>query len=105
MKSTASEKKRRSRRNYTPEFRAEAVKLVSQPGQTIASVSRTLDLTESSLRNWVKQAEHDQSPVPQGALTASERAELAELRKENKLLKMEKEILRKATAFFAREQM
>ncbi len=105
MKSSSSEKKRRSRRKFTPEFKAEAVKLATQPGQSIAAIAASLDLTETALRNWVKQAQADEGKGPTGVLTTAEKQELAALRKEVRQLKMEREILRKATAFFAREQM
>ena len=71
-------------------------------GQSMAQVARDLDLTESSLRAWVDQARADRSGGKTG-LTSEERAELTELRKENRQLRMEREILKKAAAFFAKE--
>jgi transposase len=95
-------KKRRPRRSYTDEFRAGAVRLVLDEGKTVARVSQDLDLTESALANWVKQARADRSHGKTG-LTTEERAELAQLRRENRTLRMERDILKKAAAFFAKE--
>ena len=91
-------KKRRERRKFTTEFKTEAVRLVETGGKSITQVAKELDLTESALRNWVEQARAEK----QGGLTADERQELVRLRRENKRLEMEREILRKATAFFAK---
>ena len=91
---------RRERRRFTPEFKAEAVRLVEVGGKSIPQVARELDLTESSLRNWVERTRSEQ----QGGLTADERQELNRLRKENKRLVMEREILKKDAAFFAKER-
>lgn len=105
MKAASSGKSRRPRRKFTSEFKAEAIKLCSEPGQSIAKVAKNLDLTETALRTWVKQAKVDAGDGPAGALTTAEKHELAALRKENRQLRVEREILRKATAFFAKEQM
>ncbi len=91
---------KRHRRKFTDEFKAETVKLIRGSGRTVGSVARELSLTETAVRNWVKQAEASGSAV---TLSTDERAELRRLRKENQELRMEKEILRKATAFFAKE--
>ena len=96
-------KKRRTRRKFTEEFKARAVRLVLKEGRTVAQVSRDLDLAESVLHSWVKQAKIDRGMGPPGALTSEERDELARLRKEVRVLREEKEILRKAAAFFAKE--
>lgn len=96
-------KKARPRRKYTDEFKAGAVRLVLQEGQSAASVARDLDLTESALSTWVQQARRDKSPAGSGTLTTDERAELTRLRRDNRRLEMEREILKKATAFFAKE--
>ena len=95
--------KKRPRRSFTDEFKAGAVRLVIEEGKTIAQVARDLDLTESSLRNWVEQARADRGNGTPGALTTEEREELRRLRKENRELRMERDILKKATAFFAKE--
>ena len=91
---------KRHRRKFTDEFKAETVKLIRESGRTVASVARELDLTETAVRSWVKRAAASGS---EEALSPDERAELRRLRKENRELRMEKEILRKATAFFAKE--
>ncbi len=95
-------KKRRERRSFTDEFKAGAVRLVLDEGKTVAAVARDLDLTTNSLRNWVEQARADRSKGRTG-LTTEERTELATLRKEVRELRMEREILKKAAAFFAKE--
>jgi transposase len=97
-------KRKRERRSFTPEFKAEAVKVVQQSGKSVARVARELDLTETALRRWVEQAEVDAGRGGDGALTSDERAELAQLRREVRTLRMERDILKKATAFFAKEQ-
>jgi transposase len=95
-------KNRRVRRSFTDEFRAGAVRLVLDEGKTVSRVARDLDLTQSALGNWVKQARADRSNGKTG-LTTEERAELAHLRRENRTLRMERDILKKAAAFFAKE--
>ena len=91
---------KRPRRSFTKEFKAEVVELVRQPGNTAASVARDLGLTETAVREWVKQAEIEGT---RDGLTSSERAELAQLRREVRVLREERDILKRATAFFARE--
>lgn len=93
---------RRARRSFTPEMKAEAVRLVEQSGGKVVEVARELDLTETSLRGWVKQAEIDNRQDPRGPLTSDERAELARLRRELKTVTMERDFLKKAAAFFAK---
>jgi transposase len=93
----------RRRRKFTDEFKADAVRLCQVGGQSIAAVARNLDLTETALRDWVRRAEADASNKPTGALTAGEREELGELRRRIKRLETEREILKKAVAFFAKE--
>lgn len=95
--------KKRKRRHFTPEFKAEVVALVRKGGKTAGQVARDLQLTETSVRAWVRQAEIDDGGGGTGALTTSERDELAALKREVKTLRMEREILKKATAFFAKE--
>jgi len=94
---------KRKRRSFSAEFKAEAVRLVLKEGMSAGQVARDLDLTESSLRNWVKQAQVDAGKGPPGALTSEEIAELRRLRKEVRQLRMERDILKKAAAFFAKE--
>ena len=97
------EKRRRKRRTYSEEFKAETVRLVREGGKTLTEVARDLELTRSAVERWVKQAEIEAGRGPAGALTRAERAELAQLRRENHQLRMERDILKKATAFFAKE--
>jgi len=94
---------RRNRRKYTAEQKADAVRMVREVGN-LAKVARDLDLTESSLRNWVKLADIDEGHGPEGALTTEERDELRRLRRENRRLEMERDFLKKAAAFFAKEE-
>src|SRR2546425_11826855 len=94
---------KRKRRAFTNEFKAEAVRLVRESGKSVPTVARELDLTETALRSWVRQAEIDAGRGPAGALTTDERAELAGLRREVRTLRLERDILKKATAFYAKE--
>ncbi len=94
---------KRKRRSFTKEYKAEVVALIRKSGKSIGAVSRELGLTETSVRRWVEQADIDSGEGPAGALTTAEREELARLRKQVKTLEMEREILKKATAFFAKE--
>lgn len=81
MMETMGRKKARRRRSFTKTFKAEVVELVRQPGNTVSSVARDLDLTETAVRAWVKQADVDDGR--RDGLTTAERDELARLRKEN----------------------
>jgi transposase len=94
---------KRKRRTFTEDFKADAVRLCKAGGQSVGEVARSLDLTETSLRAWVRQAEIDAGKGTPEALTTVEREELSELRRRVKRLEMEREILKKATAFFAKE--
>jgi transposase-like protein len=91
------------RRKFTPEFKNEAVRLVIDSGRPVAEVARDLGVVEGTLGNWVNlwRAEH---AGEEPALSISERAELAQLRRDNQTLRMEREFLKKAAAFFATEQ-
>ena len=93
---------KRPRRAFTEEFKVGAVRLVLDEGKTIAQVARDLDLSANSVATWVSQARADRSKGKTG-LTTEERGELVRLRKENRELRMEREILKKAAAFFAKE--
>ncbi len=94
---------KRRRRKFDAEFKAEAVRLCKVGDRTIGQVAKDLDLTETALRAWVKQADIDTGKGPPGALTTAEREELARLRRENKRLQMERDILKAAATFFAKE--
>jgi transposase len=91
------------RRIFTDEQRAEAVRIVNQSGKPVIQVAREMGLTESALRRWVKQAQIDQESDPQGKLTSAERKELNELRRDLKRVQMERDFLKKAATFFAKE--
>ncbi len=95
--------KRRQRRSFTDEFKTGAVRLVLDEGKTIPQVARDLDLTESSVRAWVERARADRGKGKPGVLTTAEKEELAALRKEVRQLRLERDILKKAAAFFAKE--
>jgi transposase len=99
---TSGRKKPRARREFTDEFKAGAVSLVLDEGKSISQVARDLDLVTSCLANWVKHARADRTKGKTG-LTSEERAELARLKKEVRELRMERDILKKAAAFFAKE--
>ena len=98
---TIERKKRRARRSFTPEFKAEIVELCRRGDRSIGQVARDFDLTETNVRSWVKQAEIDQGERP--GLTTEEKEELTRLRRENRSLKEDVEILKHATVFFAKE--
>jgi transposase len=95
-------KKRRPRRSFTPEFKAEIVELCGRGDRSVGQVAKDFDLTETAVRQWVVQAERDAGTRSDG-LTTDEREELARLRRENRRLTEDVEILRRATAFFAKE--
>src|SRR5476649_2759214 len=92
---------KRRRRSFSPAFKAEVVELCRQPGRNPASVSAELDLTETAVRRWVAAGEVDAGVRP--GLTSSEREELSALRRENRTLREERDILKRAVGFFARE--
>ena len=92
---------RRERRKFSPEFKARTVELVVTSGKSIAEVCRELDLTESAVRRWVEKAQIEQGH--KDGVTQDEREELNRLRRENRVLREEREILKKAAAFFAKE--
>jgi transposase len=90
----------RTRPAYTPEFRAEAVELIRSGAKSLAELSRDLGIADQTLRNWVRQADLDAGRRRDG-LTTNERDELRRLRSENRTLRMERDLLRKAAVFFA----
>jgi transposase len=91
----------RTHPTYPPEFRAEAVRLVRSSGKSQAEIARDLGISHNSLRLWIKQARVDEGSAP--GLTTDEREELRRLRREVRVLREEREILKKAAAFFAKE--
>ena len=96
-------KQKKPRRRFTEEFKAGAVALVLKEKKPVATVASDLGLSTSVVYSWVKQAKADSGRGPPGAMTTSDKDELARLIKENRVLKMEREILKKAAAFFASE--
>ena len=91
----------KTRPPYPEEFRHEAVALVRSDERTIPEIAKSLQISDQTLRNWVRQADVDVGR--REGLSSDEREELLRLRKENRTLRQEKEVLAKATAFFARE--
>src|SRR4051812_22051152 len=89
----------------TESFRADAVKLVESSGKSVRQIASDLGIAVESLRRWVQQAKADAGHGPPGVLTTEEREELRRLRRENKTLLLEREILKKAAAFFAKETL
>jgi transposase len=98
---TVERKKPRPRRSFTAEFKADIVERCRRGDRTIGQVARDFDLTETAVREWVRQAEVDAGERP--GLSSAERQELAELRRENRRLRDDVEVLKRATAFFAKE--
>ena len=103
MESMGSKKRSRPRRSFTAEFKAEIVELCQRGDRSLGQVARDFDLTETAVREWVKQAERDTGVRGDGGLTSAERDELAVLRRENRRLREDVDILKRATAFFAKE--
>ena len=96
-------KQPRPRRSFTPEFKAEIVELCQRGDRSVRQVARDFDLTETAVREWVKQAERDSGARVDGGLITAEREELNRLRRDNRRLSEDVEILKRATAFFAKE--
>ncbi|MFC8016417.1 transposase [Streptomyces cinereoruber] len=101
MESMGKKRKSRPRRSFTPEFKAEIVELCRRGDRSVGQVARDFDLTETAVRDWVRQGQVDAGE--RGGLTSAEREELAALRQENRRLREDVDILRRATAFFATE--
>jgi transposase len=95
------EPQRKTRRQFSTQFKAETVALIRTSGKSVAQVCRDLDLAESVVRRWVTQAEIDEGR--REGLTTAEREELSKLRNEVRVLREERDILKKAAAYFARE--
>jgi len=94
---------RRKRRAFTEEQKSSAVEHVKSTGKTVYQAAQDLDLTETALRRWVAEAESQARPGGEGELCAQEREELRRLRRENQRLQLERDFLKKAAAFFAKE--
>jgi len=98
---TMERKKPRTRRSFTPEFKADIVERCRAGDRSIGQVAKDFELTETAVRAWVRQAEVDAGE--RDGLTSEERQELAQLKRENRRLREDNETLKRATAFFARE--
>jgi transposase len=90
-------------RIFSKQFKADAVRLVKESGESLAAVARNIGVGEQSLRNWVRQAETDAGRGQAQAPTSSERAEIRELRRKLRDVERERDFLKKAAAFFAKE--
>lgn len=93
----------RKRRVFTEEQKLAAVEHVRSTGKTVYQAAQDLDLTETALRRWIAEAEKKSRPGVEGELSVEEREELRRLRRENQRLQMERDFLKKAAAFFAKE--
>jgi transposase len=100
---TMERKQPRARRSFTPAFKTEIVELCQRGDRSIGQVARDVDLTETAVREWVRQAERDAGTGGDGGLTSTERQELSALRRENQRLRQDVEVLKRATAFFVKE--
>ena len=98
---TMERKKPRPRRSFTPEFKADIVDRCRAGDRSIGQVAKDFDLTETAVRAWVNQAETDAGERP--GLTTEEKEELTQLRRQNRSLKEDVEVLKRATVFFAKE--
>jgi transposase len=98
---TMPKRKTRPRRSFTPEFKADSVERCRAGDRSIGQVAKDFDLTETAVRAWVQQAEVDAGE--RDGLTTEERQELTRLRRENRSLKLDVDVLKRATAFFAKE--
>jgi transposase len=102
MSTMESPRAKRARRRFSEEFKAQTVRLVLDEGKSVTAVARELDLVPSAVGVWVKHALANRTKGRTG-LTTAEREELARLRKENRILQEERDILKKAAAFFAKQ--
>ncbi len=101
----ANRKARRERRTFNDEYKQQVLELVRTGDKSVSQICRDLDLTESSVRKWIKADQTNNGIMTQNSLSETDQQELVRLRTENKRLKMERDILKKATAFFAKESL
>ena len=101
----ANRKARRERRVFNDEYKQQVLELISAGDKSVSQVCRELDLTESSVRKWIKTDQSTNGIMTQNSLSETDQQELVRLRTENKRLKMERDILKKATAFFAKDSL
>ena len=99
----AKRKTRRERRSFNDEYKQQVLELIRAGDKSVSAICKDLDLTESTVRRWVKLDQETNGIMTQNSLSETDQQELQRLRAENKRLKTEREILKKATAFFARE--
>lgn len=101
----AKRKTRRERRTFNDEYKQQVLELVRAGDKSVSQICRDLDLTESSVRNWIKSDQNSNGIMSQNSLSETDQQELERLRSENKRLKTERDILKKATAFFAKDSL
>ncbi len=101
----ANRKARRERRIFNDEYKQQVLELIRAGDKSVSQICRDLDLTESSVRKWIKADQTNNGIMTQNSLSETDQQELVRLRTENKRLKMERDILKKATAFFAKESL
>lgn len=99
----AKRKIRRERRSFTDEYKQQVLELIRTGDKSVSAICRELDLTESTVRRWIELNQKSNGIMTQNSLSETDQEELQRLRSENKRLKTEREILKKATAFFIRE--
>jgi len=99
----AKRKTRRERRTYSDEYKQKVLELISVGDKSVAQISRDLDLTPSAVNKWIKADKSNSGIMTQNSLSETDQQELKRLRLENKRLKTERDILKKATAFFAKD--
>ena len=99
----AKRRQMRRRRKFSADFKAETVRLVRDGEKSLTALARDMDLSVSAVARWVREAEIEAGRGPAGALKRAEREELTQLRRENLQLRMDRDILKKAAAFFAKE--
>ena len=99
----AKRKTRRERRSFNDEYKQQVLELIRVGDKSVSQICRDLDLTQSSVRKWIKADQTTNGTMTQNSLSETDQQELERLRTENKRLKMERDILKKATAFFAKE--
>ena len=101
----AKRKTRRERRTFNDEYKQQVLELVHAGDKSVSQICRDLDLTESSVRKWIKADRNSNGIMTQNSLSETDQQELERLRSENKRLKTERDILKKATAFFAKDSL